>query len=115
MIKFAIFGGCFLAAVAAVILVLMLLPKRHTVYYDGQKFSPQSLTIKLGDSVSVKNNSQTYMEIAVGEHKSHRNLKGFEEKVVEAGVVYAFIPQEKGIFDFHDHLNPKKLGILTIE
>lgn len=105
----------FLMVVGAVILILMLQPKRHTVSYDGNNFTPQSLTIKLGDSVSVKNNSQTYMEMAVGEHKSHRTLKGFEEKVVEAGEVYIFTPAEKGIFDFHDHLNPKKLGILIIK
>ncbi|MBI2036016.1 hypothetical protein HYT17_00045 [Candidatus Microgenomates bacterium] len=115
MRKFAIFTLCFLAGMAAVILVLMLRPKQHVVYYDGQKFTPQFLTIKLGDSVTVKNNSYTYMELAVGEHKSHRTLAGFEEKVVEAQAAYTFTPGEKGVFDFHDHLNPKKLGLLTIK
>lgn len=105
----------FLVALAlAIILILGVQPKQHVISYNGENFTPSSLTITLGERVTVKNDSSKYMELAVGEHQSHRNLAGFEEKVLEAGEIYTFTPQEKGKFNFHDHLNPKQLGQLVI-
>lgn len=104
----------FLIVIAGVILTILFLPKKYLVNYDGEAFTPQGLVIKFGDSVIVKNSSQTKMEYAMGSHENHRALKGFEEKIIEANATYTFTPQEKGIFDFHDHFNPKKIGVLII-
>lgn len=104
----------FLIVIAGVILTILFLPKKYLVNYDGQVFTPQGLAIKLGDSVIIKNNSQTKMEFAIGSHENHRALRGFEEKIIEANTTYRFTPEEKGIFDFHDHFNPKKIGVLII-
>ena len=103
-----------LFVVIGAMLVTLFLPKKHFIYYDGETFTPQGLTIKFGDSVSIKNNAPSYMEFAIGQHANHKTLKGFEEKVIEANTVYTFAPQENGIFDFHNHLNPKKIGVLII-
>ncbi|OGY08086.1 MAG: hypothetical protein A2782_03675 [Candidatus Blackburnbacteria bacterium RIFCSPHIGHO2_01_FULL_43_15b] len=91
------------------------IPKRHTIFYDGLMFSPELLVIRFGDSVTVYNNSTKAMEVAAGKHENHKNLQGFEEKIVKPETTYTFTPLEKGAFDFHDHLNPKKLGILAID
>ncbi len=90
-------------------------PQKHMIVYDGLTFNPVLLVIDLGDSVTVSNKSNKVMEVAAGKHDDHKNLKGFEEKIVKAGETYSFIPEEKGIFDLHDHLNPKKLGVLVID
>ncbi len=111
--KFFLFCVSFLVT-AGVILTILLLPKNYFIYYDGEKFTPQGVIIKLGDSVSIKNNSQAKIEFAMGTHENHRLLKGFEEKIIEANTMYTFTPQETGIFDFHNHFNPKKIGVMII-
>lgn len=89
--------------------------KRHTVLYDGTIFTPEFVVIHLGDTVAIKNNSQTPMSIAVGRHENHKTLNGFQEKIINSKQEYTFTPQEKGVFDIHDHLNPKKLGYLVVD
>lgn len=89
--------------------------EQHSISYNGETFVPEFKVIKLGDSVSFKNNSQTSMEIAVGRHENHRILKGFKEKILEANATYTFIPEETGVFYLHDHLNPKNLGFLIVD
>ena len=90
------------------------IPQKHKIVYDGLVFTPDLLVIDLDDSVIVYNNSAKVMEIAAGKHNDHKNLKGFEEKIIKSGETYSFMPEEKGIFDLHDHLNPKKLGALVV-
>ena len=88
--------------------------KRVEILYDGVTFNPKSVSLNLGDSISVKNKSTAAMEIAMGKHPSHQELKGFEEKVVKRGEDYTFTIEEKGQFEFHDHLKPKVLGVITV-
>ncbi|TSC88724.1 MAG: hypothetical protein G01um10145_750 [Microgenomates group bacterium Gr01-1014_5] len=89
--------------------------KRHTVLYDGALFTPEFVVIHLGDPVIIKNSSQKPMEIAVGRHENHKTLSGFQEKIINPKEEYAFTPQERGIFDLHDHFNPKKFGYIIID
>ncbi|MBI4029392.1 MAG: hypothetical protein HY376_03425 [Candidatus Blackburnbacteria bacterium] len=91
------------------------IPQKHTIFYDGSTFNPGLLVIGLGDSVTVSNNSIRVMEVAVGKHEDHKNLKGFEEKIINSGGAYSFVSEERGVFDLHDHLHPKKLGVLVVD
>lgn len=94
---------------------LQMVSKRYTILYDGTLFTPEFIVIRLGDSVTIKNNSQTPMEIAVGRHENHKTLNGFQEKIINSNKEYTFIPQERGVFDLHDHFNPKKLGYIIVD
>lgn len=95
--------------------VKAFITKRHTILYDGALFTPEFVVIHLGSSVTIKNSSQTPMEIAVGKHDNHKTLRGFQEKIIKPETKYTFTPQEKGVFDLHNHLHPKKLGTLIID
>lgn len=95
--------------------IRVLTTSHHTVSYDGIGFYPEFTVVQLGDSVIVKNSSQKLMEIAVGKHENHEALQGFQEKIIKPETTYTFTPREKGVFYLHDHLNPKKLGILVID
>ena len=89
--------------------------KRHTIFYDGALFTPEFVVIHLGDPVTIKNSSQKPMEIAVGKHENHKTLNGFQEKIINSKEEYTFTPQESGVFDLHDHFNPKKFGYIIID
>lgn len=92
----------------------VLITNQHNISYDGENFHPEFVVTQLGDSVTVKNDSAKQMQIAVGRHDNHEDLKGFEETIIKPASSYAFSPQEKGVFDLHDHKNPKNLGYLVI-
>ena len=93
----------------------ILTTSQHTISYNGENFQPKFVVIHLGDSVTVKNDSIKSMEIAVGRHDNHETLEGFEEKIVKPETSYTFSPREKGVFDLHDHKNPKELGALVVD
>lgn len=94
---------------------VVLKSEKYSISYNADgSFSPESLTVKVGDSITFKNNSKESAQIALGEHELHLSLKGFEEKVIESGQSYVFSPREKGNFVFHNHLRPQKFGTLVI-
>ena len=92
-------------------------PKRqlYTITFKDDNFTPESLTIKVGDVITLKNDSKDDLELAIGKHENHDSLKGFEEKVIKSSETYTFSPKETGKFTYHNHLKPKKYGNLTIE
>lgn len=94
----------------------VLKSERYSISYNNNgTFEPESLTVKVGDQITFKNNSGESMQIAIGEHESHLSLKGFEEKEVKSQGSYIFSPRERGSFIFHNHLKPQKSGKLVIE
>ncbi|OGY09367.1 MAG: hypothetical protein A2700_01785 [Candidatus Blackburnbacteria bacterium RIFCSPHIGHO2_01_FULL_44_64] len=104
-----------LALVLASILFLKTQKTKHAISYDGEAFAPEFIVIHLGDSVKIKNSSQKPAEIAVGRHENHKTLSGFQERIIKPKEEYAFTPLEKGVFDLHNHLNPKNQGYLIID
>jgi len=89
--------------------------KYNITYNSNGTFEPESLTVKVGDAITIKNNSKDSIKIALGEHESHLSLKGFEEREINPGLSYIFSPREKGNFVLHNHLKPQKFGKLVIE
>ena len=95
---------------------VVLRSEKYSITYNSNgTFEPESLQVKVGDSITIKNNSGNSIQFALGEHESHLSLKGFEEKEIKAGLTYIFSPREKGNFIFHNHLIPQKFGKLSIE
>lgn len=92
-----------------------LMVREYTISYDGAMFTPEFVVIHLGDKVTVENSSLKAMEIAAGRHENHKTLNGFQEKIVGSKEEYTFTPLESGVFDLHDHFNPKNLGTLIID
>ena len=94
----------------------VLRSEKYSITYNiNGTFEPESLTVKVGDLITFKNNSGESMEIAIGEHEAHLSLKGFEEKEVKSQGSYIFSPRERGSFIFHNHLKPQKSGKLVVE
>ena len=92
-----------------------VLPQQYIISYNADgSFAPQTLTVKSGDLITLKNDSKVNMQIAFGEHENHTPLKGFEEKLVKPSESYTFRPEEKGSFDFHNHLRTKIFGKLVV-
>lgn len=88
----------------------------HEISFSGTAFSPANLTIKNGDIVVFKNNSNKNFWPASGPHPSHTNYPEFDAKREMApGEIFQFKFTKTGSWGFHDHLTPTAFGRIVVE
>lgn len=87
-----------------------------TVTYNGTSFSPRTLTITSGETVTFVNNSKQQMWVASDPHPQHTNLSGFDAlRGYGAGQSYSYTFTKAGNYQFHDHLNEDAHGTITVQ
>lgn len=87
-----------------------------TMGMDETGFSPQTITVKAGTTVSFVNNGQAKHWPASAVHPTHQVLPGFDAKRgLETGETYAFTFTQTGTWACHDHLNPRFTCSITVE
>ena len=88
----------------------------QTVTYTASGFSPKSLTIKAGDTVIFKNNSDSNFWPASGPHPAHTNYPEFDAKQeIAPGATYSFTFTRTGSWKYHNHLNPSLTGTIVVQ
>jgi len=104
----------------------------HLVIYSDSGYSPQELTIKMGDKVTFRNESSRKMWPATVIHPSHTVYPGsgiqkcLDEEAdtsgifdacadVEGGGEWSFVFAEKGAWKYHDHRRPSEQGTIIVE
>ncbi len=92
-----------------------IMGKVYEVKYDGTAFSPNKLTVKVGDTVVFKNNSTSAFWPASGPHPTHTNYPEFDaKKAIPAGGTYSFVFTKVGTWPYHNHLNATQFGSITV-
>ncbi|MBI4033944.1 MAG: hypothetical protein HY378_00130 [Candidatus Brennerbacteria bacterium] len=95
-----------------------------TVYYNGQGFSPQTVTIKKGYTVNFVNQSSKDMWPASAMHPTHAvypTTGGCIGSTFDAcagikpGASWSFKFDIKGSWKYHDHLNTTAFGTIVVE
>jgi len=85
------------------------------VVYDGEKFSPASLDIKVGDIVIFKNESQENFWPASNDHPAHTLYPEFDAKqVIPPQGKYQFTFERAGSWGYHNHLKPAVTGVVNV-
>lgn len=85
------------------------------IAYDGKAYTPAILSIKNGDVVVFKNNSDEEFWPASAQHPNHLEYPEFDpKKPVAAGQTWQFKFTKSGIWGFHDHLTPRAFGKITV-
>ncbi len=83
--------------------------------YDGSKYAPQTVNIKVGDIVIFKNNSEGLMWPASAPYPVHTDYPEFDPKAgVSFGGKWQFKFEKVGEWKFHDHLKPSVLGVINV-
>ncbi len=86
------------------------------VTYTDNGFSPASVTIKDGDSVTFKNESNNDMWVASNPHPVHTELAGFDaRKNMSKGESYTFTFTKSGTWGYHNHPNSSDAGTVVVE
>ncbi len=86
------------------------------VTYSDNGYSPQTLTIKMGQTVTFKNESSEPMWTASNPHPIHTLYPDFDaRKPYASGESYSFTFLQKGEWRYHDHLDPSKIGTIIAQ
>ncbi|MBI1984521.1 MAG: hypothetical protein HYS60_00205 [Candidatus Wildermuthbacteria bacterium] len=100
------------------------------ITYADEGYSPQTLSIKAGGTVSFVNQSSSSMWPASAMHPTHTVYPGSgiekcgtaeQDTIFDAcmGIPseqeWSFQFNEKGTWKYHDHLNPSRFGTIVVE
>ena len=86
------------------------------VTYTDSGFSPSSLTIKNGQTVTFKNESSGDMWVASAPHPTHTDYPEFDaKKSYSKGESYSLIFTRIGTWRYHNHMKPSNFGSVTVE
>ncbi|HUY85058.1 MAG TPA: cupredoxin domain-containing protein [Candidatus Dormibacteraeota bacterium] len=86
-----------------------------TITFDGNQFSPATLTVKSGTMVTIKNTSSQDVQMQSNPHPTHTDDNDLNVGLVAAGQSKTFTVTKTGSFGYHDHLDPSIQGKITIE
>jgi len=100
------------------------------VVYADSGYSPSKIFVKIGDTVTWKNESSSGMWTASGLHPSHVIYSGtsleehcpdiqntsFDEcKSGQPGTSWSFKFDKKGVWRYHNHIQPSDFGTVIVE
>lgn len=91
-------------------------PKGAEVSITAREFSPQTVTIKVGGTVTWTNNDSVVHQPASDPHPTHTNLPGFDALGgVQTGKTFQFTFTRAGTFTYHDHPFTSRTGKVVVE
>lgn len=86
------------------------------IVFDGEKFTPMVVTIKVGTKVTFVNSSKINLWPAADPHPLHTSYPELDsKKLVLPGEEVSFILSKVGTWTYHDHLMPSSTGTIVIE
>lgn len=87
-----------------------------TIKIENNRFIPTSVSVKVGQSVSFVNNDSTDHQLASDPHPTHTGYPPLNAGILSPdGVAQSVTFTKKGVFGFHDHLNPTIKGQIVVE
>lgn len=98
--------------------------EQNVVTYTNAGYSPNTITIKAGETVNFKNNSSQSMWTASGVHPTHRLYpttggcigSTFDAcKGIQPGNSWSFKFDIAGTWKYHNHLSPSDTGTIVVE
>lgn len=91
-------------------------PQSLEVFYTSESFSPSSLEINAGDTITFINKSNFPMWVASNPHPIHTNLSELDNrKSVANGGTYKFTFEVVGEYSYHNHLNSGDGGTIIVK
>lgn len=91
-------------------------PGAATIALTDTGFTPATITIPAGTTVTFINNGQAAHWPASAVHPTHQALPGFDSlRGLSTGETYSFTFDTAGSWSFHDHLNPQFTGTIIVQ
>ena len=90
-------------------------PPRKEVIAEKNGFSPQTLTIKKGDTVLWINKSGKNVTVNSDSHPTHNLYKFLNKGEFASGSSVQVTFEQEGTFTYHNHLNPSQKGTIVVK
>ncbi len=88
---------------------------KASVTYTDSGFTPNTITVKKGTTVTFANQSIKGMWVASALHPTHQLLPGFDQlKSVQKGGTYDYAFVKVGTWKYHNHVNVGDLGSVVV-
>lgn len=87
----------------------------HTITYDGNAFSPTSLTVKKGDTIEIINNSGNDLDFASDPHPVHTGNSELNSGAIAPDGSVTITVTKTGSYGYHNHLNDSHRGRIIVE
>ncbi len=89
--------------------------EKVVVTYTDTGFSPTSVTVKKGTTVTFTNTSTSGMWVASAVHPTHQLLPGFDQLTSSAnGTSYDYTFVKVGTWKYHNHVAPSFTGSIVV-
>ena len=86
-----------------------------TITYANDKFTPDTITIKAGDTVKIMNSSDEMLQFDSNPHPVHTDEPELNVGQVPAGQSKTFVVTKVGTWGYHDHLSPSEGGKIIVQ
>jgi plastocyanin len=99
------------AVLALAVTLLLSVPaaaKTHTVVMEGNRFVPEVLTVKSGDTIVWVNKD-------VVAHTATSSVAKFDSGLIDAGKSWRYTVREKGEFAYVCTFHPMMTGVLRVK
>lgn len=92
-----------------------MVEEKNLVTISSSVFSPKSITIKIGESVTWVNEDSQNHTVNSTPHPTHTDYPSLNLGVIQPGKQKSLTFDKAGIYKYHDHLNPSLAGSVTVE
>lgn len=85
-----------------------------TIVFTNNGFSPTTYSTKVGQAVTVRNDSSSRLQFSSDDHPTHLKEPELNLNILGPGESASFTPTKTGTWGFHDHINASYTGTLTV-
>lgn len=85
-----------------------------TIVFGADGFTPDTLTVKKGTVITIKNESDSNVQFSSDNHPSHLTNPEMNTSTIGPGESTTYTTSTVGTFGYHDHIDDNKTGTITV-
>ncbi|HMI08887.1 MAG TPA: cupredoxin domain-containing protein [Candidatus Saccharimonadales bacterium] len=85
-----------------------------TITATNDGFTPNTVTVKKGQSIKIVNNSSSPIEFSSADHPTHLEDPELNMATLKPGESGTVTPEKVGTHGYHDHLHADHTGSITV-
>jgi plastocyanin len=85
-----------------------------TITATNDGFTPNTVTVKKGQSIKIVNNSSSSIEFSSADHPTHLEDPELNMATLKPGESGTVTPETVGTHGYHDHLHADHTGSITV-
>lgn len=85
-----------------------------TIAYTNEGFSPNTITIKKGSTVTVTNTSDANVMLSSADHPTHEEQPELNMEMLKPGESGTLTLTKVGTWGYHDHVNASMTGTIIV-